>query len=89
MKLTYIPTVEEMATSHVRECYNRLVKRILDEINFTASRGGTSYVETIPTDYLEAIFKAFILKGYEVEYIGEAARDRINRNMVEFRWGEE
>jgi len=89
MKLTYIPTVEEMATSHVRECYNTLVRKILDDINFTASSGGTSHVETIPTDYLEAIFKAFILKGYEVEYIGDAGRDRINRNMVEFSWGEE
>ena len=88
MNLIYVPTAEKVATSHVRECYHRLVRNILDNITFTASRGGTSHIETLPTDYIEAIVKTFILKGYKVEYLGESSSDRINRESVKFSWGE-
>ena len=50
-----IPTAEEMATAHVRECYYRLVNLIAENIDYSALRGNTSVLESIPIDFLEAI----------------------------------
>lgn len=81
-----IPTAEEMATEHVRDFYYRLVKNTMENINYSASRGGTSVSESIPHDFLEAIVRAFILKGYEVECLGEAYSEKGAKEEVKFSW---
>lgn len=82
-----IPTAEEMATSHVRECYYRLVRSITENIDYKASRGSTCLLESIPIDYLEAIIRTFISKGYEVECLGEAWSDNGTKEEIKISWG--
>lgn len=86
MSLIDIPTAEELATAHVRECYHRLVRGITEDINYSASRGGTNVRASVPIDYLEAIVRAFILKGYEVECLGEAYSERGDKEEIKISW---
>ena len=81
-----IPTAEEIAIAHVRECYYRLVRGIAENIDYSASRGNTSVLESIPIDFLEAIVRTFISKGYEVECLGEAWSDKGTKEEIKISW---
>ena len=86
MSLINIPTAEEMATSHVRECYYNLVRNIAENIEYAASHGHNCMSETIPIDYLEAIVRTFTLKGYEVEHLGEGYSERGAKEEIKISW---
>ena len=81
-----IPTAEEMATTHVRGYYYGLVKDIVEDINYSASRGHTNISTPIPIDFLEAIVRTFISKGYEVECLGQDYSEKGTRELVRFNW---